>query len=599
MDDPEAGMHDVDRDAGLAALFARQARATPDAVAVVAGDAALTYRELDVRVDRLAARLVAAGVRAESMVGVLQRRSVDLVVSLLAVLRAGGAYVPLHAAHPAARMRQTLDDVGARLLLVDRVTRPVAPRRPARLFDVADRSGDPGGAASGTPGAHVDAAQLAYVMFTSGSTGRPKGVAISQRAVAHFASDPCWRDSSSTGRVLLHSPYAFDLSTYELWVPLLNGGQVVVAPPGPVDATVLRTLIGRYRLTAVSLTAGLFGAIADADPEVFAPLREVSMGGDVVSPAALARVRGHCPDTVLRHMYGPTETTLIATYAVLRPDWDPHRPAPLGRPRAGMRVHLLDPRCAPVPPGTTGEMYIGGPGVGRGYLNRPALTAARFVPDPFGPPGERMYRTGDLARQRPDGDLEFLGRVDEQVKIRGYRVEPGEVEAAIARHPGVRRVAVTAEGRDGDRRIVAYVVPARDAAPPPELRAALGRSLPDYMVPTTITYLDTLPLTPNGKVDRRALSALPAAGRTDPADGHVGGRAPRNPRESRLCALYAEVLAVPRVGVDDSFFDLGGNSLLALRLAGRLRTELGIDLPVRRLFTAPTPAALLAALDRT
>jgi amino acid adenylation domain-containing protein len=589
-------MEDLDHDAGLAALFARQARSTPDAVAVVAGDEALTYRDLDVRVDRLAVRLVAAGVRTESMVGVLQQRSVDLVVSLLAILRASGTYVPLHAAHPVDRMRQMLEDVGARLLLVDRAMRPMAPRGPARLLDVADRSGEP---ISGASRAHVDAAQLAYVMFTSGSTGRPKGVAISQRAVAHFATDPCWRDSSSAGRVLLHSPHAFDLSTYELWVPLLGGGQVVVAPPGPVDATVLRTLINRYGLTAVSLTAGLFGAIADAAPEVFAPLREVSMGGDVVNPAALDRVREHCPDTVLRHMYGPTETTLIATCAVLRPDWGPDRPVPLGRPRAGVRVHLLDPRCAPVPPGTAGEIYIGGPGVGRGYLNRPALTAARFVPDPFGPPGERMYRTGDLARQRSDGDLEFLGRVDEQVKIRGYRVELGEVEAALAHYPGFRQVAVIAEGHDGDRRIVAYAVPAPDAASPEELRADLGRSLPDYMVPTKITYLDALPLTPNGKVDRRTLSALPASGGTDPADGHGVGRAPRTPREGRLCALYAEVLDVPRVGIDDSFFDLGGNSLLALRLVGRLRAELGVELPVRRLFTAPTPAELLVVLDRT
>jgi amino acid adenylation domain-containing protein len=581
-------MEDLDHDAGLAALFARQAGSTPDAVAVVAGDEALTYRDLDARADRLAARLVDAGVRAESMVGVLQQRSIDLVVALIAILRAGGTYVPLHAAHPVERMRQMLDDAGARLLLVDRATRPLAPRSPARLLDVADQP------ASVAPHAHVDAAQLAYVMFTSGSTGRPKGVAVSQRSVAHFANDPCWRDSSSAGRVLLHSPYAFDLSTYELWVPLLNGGQVVVAPPGPVDATVLRTLIDRYGLTAVSLTAGLFGAIADAAPEVFAPLREVSMGGDVVNPAALARVREHCPDTVLRHMYGPTETTLIATYAVLRPDWTPDRPAPLGRPRAGMRVHLLDPRCAPVPSGTAGEIYIGGPGVARGYLNRPALTAARFVPDPFGAPGDRMYRTGDLARQRPDGDLEFLGRADEQVKVRGYRVELGEVEAALAHHPGVRQVAVTAAGREGDRRILAYVVPGPDAAPPGELRADLGRSLPDYMVPAAITYLEALPLTPNGKVDRRTLSARPAA---VPANGPAVGREPRTPRESRLCALYAEVLEVPRVGIDDSFFELGGNSLLALRLVGRLRTELGVELPVRRLFTAPTPAGLLAALD--
>lgn len=582
----------------VAALFSEQARRTPDATAVVAGDVALSYRELDARADRLAVRLATVGVRAESMVAVLQERSAGLIVSLLAILKAGGVYVPLHAGYPAARMELILQDARATVLLVDRAMRPAVPAHAATLLQVDDNAdADLAGQVTAGPGALVAAGQLAYVMYTSGSTGTPKGVAISQQAVAHFAADPCWRPSSSHGRVLLHSPYAFDLSTYELWVPLLNGGQVVVAPPGYIDANVLRSLIDRHDLTAVSLTAGLFAAIADTAPEVFAPLREVSAGGDVVSPGALARVRESCPDTAIRHMYGPTETTLIVTYAVLAPDWGPDRPAPLGRPREGMRVYLLDSRCAPVPVGTAGEMYIAGPGLGRGYLNQPALTAERFVPDPFGPPGERMYRTGDLARERPDGDLEFLGRSDDQIKVRGYRVELGEIEAVLAGHPDIRQAAVTAEGADGGWEVVAYVVPATGTClADQELRAYVAGSMPDYMVPAAFVRLGQLPLTPNGKVDRKALPELrEEARRAGQANGAgAAARLPSTHQETALCTLYAEVLQVPAVGPDDDFFELGGNSLKAIRLVNRVRTELGIELPVRRVFTAPTPARLLA-----
>lgn len=580
---------------GLAALFSAQAQRTPDAVAVVADDTVLTYRELDARSDRLAAVLAARGVHAESMVAVLQQRSAELVVSLLAILKAGGAYVPLHVGYPAARMELILEDVGAVVLLVDRATAAAIPAHSTTLVFVDDGAADLVGEPIGAP---ATGAHLAYVMYTSGSTGMPKGVAISQWSVAHLAADPCWQDNSSRGRVLLHSPHAFDLSTYELWVPLLGGGTVVVAPPGHLDAHVLHSLITENRLTAVSLTAGLFAAIADIAPEVFAPLREVSMGGDVVNPGALARVRESCPDTVIRHMYGPTETTLIVTYAVLSPDWQPDRAAPLGRPREGMRVHLLGSEGEPVPAGAAGEVYLAGPGLARGYLDRPALTAERFVPDPFGPPGERMYRTGDLARLRPDGDLEFLGRADQQVKVRGYRVEPGEIETMLAGHPDVRQVAVTAEdvdGADNDRQLVAYVVLAEGTRLSVEqLRAHVGAVLPEYMVPALYVRLDGLPLTPNGKVDRKALPGLAAHQELAPETVRAARRLQQTPREAALCEIYAEVLAVPEVDIDDNFFDLGGNSLKAIRLVSRVRKELGMDLAVRRLYAAPTPGQLLS-----
>jgi len=591
----------MEESAGVAALFTAQARRTPDATAVVAGGVTLTYRELDARADRLAARLTALGVGPESTVGVLQERSADLVVALLAILKAGGGYVPLHAAYPPARMAMILDDVDAAVLLVDEAMADAAPEHPVtvRVDDGDDGGGGGDDDGTGVLPAHPQAAgQLAYVMYTSGSTGKPKGVAISQRSVAHFAADPCWLDSSAHGRVLLHSPHAFDLSTYELWVPLLNGGTVVVAPPGHVDATVLKSLIAEHDLTAVSLTAGLFAAIADAAPEVFAPLGEVSMGGDVVNPGALARVREQCPGTVLRHMYGPTETTLIVLYADLGPRWTPDRPAPLGRPRAGMSAYLLGPDGTPVPTGEAGELYLAGPGVARGYVNRPGVTAQRFVPDPFGPPGTRMYRTGDLARRRADGDLEFLGRADDQVKIRGYRVEPGEIETVLAGHQDVRQVAVTAEPDpvvDGDRQLVAYVVSSADTSlSAGRLGGHVAAVLPEYMVPALYVRLDKLPLTPNGKVDRAALPALRAEAPPDPTKRRAASRLPHTPDEVALCAIYADILAVPQVGVDDSFFALGGNSLKAIRVVSRIRKELGMELTVKRLFAAPTPAELLS-----
>ncbi|MEU3838523.1 amino acid adenylation domain-containing protein [Streptomyces sp. NPDC028635] len=576
---------------GLAEQFAEQALRTPDAVAVVGDDGTeLTYAELDARSGRLARLLAEAGVGRESAVAVLQRRSADLVVSLLAVLRAGGFYVPLNTRYPASRMAMITADVGARAVLTDRATDAehtcAAWAGDARVL-VVDAPPTLRATSAGAPLPVVPAHphQLAYVMYTSGSTGRPKGVAITHGDVCALAADRCWRTGNQE-RVLLHSPYSFDTSQYELWVPLLSGGTVVVAPPGDLDTPALARAITGGRVTGMWLTSGLFNLLAEESPECFTGVREVWTGGDVVSPAAVARVLAASPGTMVVDGYGPTEATTFATHHMMRAPWRQETTVPIGTPLDNTTCHVLDGRLRPVPPGVPGELYIGGAGLARGYLKRPEATAERFVADPFGPAGARMYRTGDLVRRRHDGVLEFLGRVDHQVKVRGFRIELGEIESVLGAHPHVAQTTVLVrEDRPGDKRLVAYVVPAPGTgADPAALRAHVAAALPDYMVPAAFMELDALPLTPNGKLDRRALPV--------PDFGAAGEhRAPRTPREEVLAVLFAEVLGVDRVSVDDSFFDRGGDSIMVIQLVGRARRA-GLVVNAAQVFEHKTVAAL-------
>ncbi|MFI8962716.1 amino acid adenylation domain-containing protein [Streptomyces sp. NPDC053493] len=572
----------------LPELFEAQAARTPDAVALAHDDGTLSYAELDARANRLAHHLTACGVGPESPVALLMERSVDLVVATLAVLKAGGAYVPMHASLPPERMAALLADTGAPVLLTDR-TDPGFPHAA-----VVVRPGDEAAAPAHAPGIPVHPDQLAYVMFTSGSTGTPKGVAVRHRDVVDLAADRRWQDGRHE-RILLHSPHAFDAATYELWTPLLAGGTVVVAPPGSLDAAALHATATRHGVTAVFLTKALFDLVAEQAPDTFRALRTVCTGGEAASGTLMRRVLDHCPDLLLAHVYGPTEATTFATYHHLGPDDLAGPRPPIGAPLDNMRAHVLDARLRPVPPGVPGELYVAGAGLARGYWRRPALTAERFVADPF-TPGQRMYRTGDLVRRRADGAIEFLGRIDGQVKLRGFRIEPGEIEAVLSRHPAVRQVIVVPrEDRPGDTRLVGYCAVPDDAAQHgnPELAGELkqfaAETLPGYMVPSAVVVLPALPLNANGKVDRRALPA-PELG----AD--TAGRAPRDERESALCALFGEILGIDDITIDDDFFELGGHSLLATRLVGRARTELGAELAIGDLFQAPTVAALAARL---
>nr|WP_156164311.1 non-ribosomal peptide synthetase [Streptacidiphilus albus] len=565
---------------------------SPDAVAVRCAGRELSYRELDERANRLAHRLLGLGVGSEAPVAVLMERSVDLVVALLAVLKAGAFYLPLHSGSPLERMQWIVDETCAPVLLADAATRGRGlPTADTVLL--VDDDGEPAGQPVTDPGVVGRPEQLAYVMYTSGSTGRPKGVAVTHRDVLELVVDGMFGPGAHE-RVLMVAPYAFDPSTYELWVPLLHGGRTVVTPEGDLSVATLARLIAEERITGLQVTAGLFRVMAEEDPGCFAGVREVITGGDVISPTAVRRVLEHCPDTVVRSTYGPTETTLFATQHPWKAADTVPAPIPVGRPLDGMRAYVLDDALSLVRPGVAGELYLAGAGLARGYFGRADLTAERFVADAFGPAGSRMYRTGDLARWSDAGLLEFVGRADDQVKIRGFRIELGEIEAVLGRYPGLAQVAVVArEDQPGDKRLVAYLVAETGTDAPntvdivdtDALRAHTAGLLPEYMVPTAFMVLDQLPLTTNGKLDHRALPApdLPTAGT---------GRTPRTPQEEALCRLFAEILAVPAVSIDDNFFELGGHSLLATRLVSRIRTSLNIELPVRTIFEAPTVATL-------
>jgi amino acid adenylation domain-containing protein len=569
--------------------FADQVVRAPDAVAVSSAGVRLTYRELDERANRLAHRLRELGVGPEVPVAVLVERSAAVITAFLAIVKAGGYYLPLHSAYPPERQQWIMNQSGGPVLLTDTamLARGVPAARATIVLDTADQELSTRPASDPGPAAHPD--QLAYVMYTSGSTGQPKGVAVTQRDVVTLATDRIW-DSGRHQRVLMVAEYAFDVSTYEVWVPLLHGGTVVVAPHGDLDVGTLRRLLVDNEISCVHLTAGLFRVVAEEAPESLAIVREVMTGGDVVAPGAVQRVLDACPGITVRALYGPTETTLFATNSPITAPYRPGSTVPIGRPMDGMRVYVLDDRLRRVEAGVVGELYVTGAGVARGYAGRPDLTAERFVADPFAADatGERMYRTGDLARWTADGLVDFVGRADDQVKIRGFRVELAEVESVLARYAGVAHAVVVArDNEQGDKRLAAYVVPDGPAGEVdvPGLRAHVADALPEYMVPAAFTVLETLPLTPNGKVDRDALPA--------PDFENVSTyRAPRDATEETLCRIFADVLGVPQVGIDDSFFDLGGQSLLAMRLTLRVEAELGVRVPIAELFDAPTPIQL-------
>ncbi|CAM5534290.1 Carrier domain-containing protein OS=Kitasatospora aureofaciens OX=1894 GN=HS99_0003960 PE=4 SV=1 [Kitasatospora aureofaciens] len=561
-------------------LFAAQVERTPDAVALVGdGGSTWTYAELDARANALAWRLRSEGVGAERAVAVLMERSPELIVALLGVLKAGGCFVPLDARYPLAHREAIVAETGAVLVVTDAAMPTEAARLGLPVVQVGTEE------RTDAPRNSSDPLQLAYVMYTSGSTGRPKGVAVTHRDVVALATDSRFAGDAFE-RVLVHSPHSFDASTFELWAPLLGGGRAVVAPAGEVTASTLRRMVTEHGVTALWLTAGLFSLVAEEEPSCLRGVAQVWTGGDVVSPVAVGQVLAACPGTVVVNGYGPTETTTFAaTHAVSDA---PSGSLPIGRPLDDMRAYVLDAGLRPVPAGCVGELYLAGAGVARGYAERPGLTAERFVADPFASDGARMYRTGDLARWSTDGLLEYAGRADTQVKLRGFRIEPGEIEAVLAAHPSVgRAVVVVREDRPGVKRLVGYLVPA-GAVATDALRAHLAERLPDYMVPSALVVLDDLPLTGNGKLDRRALPV--------PETPVGSGREPITLREEVLATLFAEVLGLPRVGVDDSFFELGGHSLLATRLVGRIRASTGEELSLRDLFEAPSVAALAERL---
>ncbi|HVR99225.1 MAG TPA: amino acid adenylation domain-containing protein, partial [Thermoanaerobaculia bacterium] len=565
---------------GLHELFERQAARTPEAVALIHGLERLSYRDLDVQAERLAHRLRALGVGPEVRVAVLARRTPAMVAALLAVLKAGGAYVPLDPGYPAARVALVLADSAAPVLLTEEA---LASSLPPYAGEVVLLDGAPMETvkAEKEPRGFFHPEQLAYLIYTSGSTGRPKGVGIRHAsAVAMVSWAAAAFPAGRLARVLASTSICFDLSVFELFVPLAAGGAVVLAD----DVLALPELAAADEVTLVNtVPSGLAELVrAGALPD---SVRTVNLAGEPLRRELVSRLYESSGVQEVYNLYGPSEDTTYST-GVLVARSEEREPS-IGRPLANARVYVLDVLghgLRPVPPGAAGELWLGGEGLARGYLGRPDLTAERFRPDPFGGAGGRLYRTGDRARWLAAGELEFLGRLDHQVKVRGFRIEPGEIEAALARHPGVAEAAVVVR----EDRLVAYVAPGPDAA---ELRAFLRERLPEYMVPSSWVVLERLPRTPNGKVDRRALPAL--------LERRVERRftAPRTPVEELLAGIWSDLLRVERVGADDDFFDLGGHSLLATQVVSRLRGALGVELPLRSLFEAPTVAALAARVE--
>jgi amino acid adenylation domain-containing protein len=574
---------------------AAQVRRAPHAVAVAGDEGSLTYGELGRRAGRLAGRLQGAGLAAETPVALCAGRSAELVLGALAVLQAGGSYVPLDPAYPRERLAFLLTDLGQPLVLSRRADLPRLPEGVSPLLLDGDENGGPPAPFAGPP---PGPGWRAYVIYTSGSTGRPKGVEVEHGSLANLVA---WHlrtyGLGPDDRATLVAGPAFDASVWEIW-PVLAAGASLAIPGEEVRAAPgrLARWLAEREITVsflpTPLAEAVLGELATAAPESGA-LRALLTGGD-----RLHRAPERDPGFGLWNHYGPTESTVVATRGRVEPG-APGLPA-IGRPVDNTRVHLLDPWGQPVPLGVAGEVCLGGLGLARGYWRRPERSAESFVPDPFGEPGGRLYRTGDLARFRAAGDLEFLGRIDGQVKLRGVRIEPGEIEAVLAGYPGARAAAVAVSRGAGGERLVAYVAmasgetPGEGGAPAgQELRRYLEERLPEAMVPAAFVLLPALPLTPNGKVDRRALARLA------PEAGHAlaPGRPPRTATEVLLAGIWSRVLGTERVSAEDDFFALGGHSLLGTQVTSRVREVFGVELPLRRLFQAPTLAALAREIE--
>ncbi|MGK7878447.1 MAG: amino acid adenylation domain-containing protein [Xenococcaceae cyanobacterium] len=582
---------DYPKDKCIHQLFEAQGERTPEAIAVVFKDKQLTYRELNRRANQLAHHLQALGVGPEVLVGIYIKRSLEMVVGLLGILKAGGAYLPLDLAYSKERIAFMLEDARVSVLLSQQRLFEGLPASKAKVvcldsgWEAIDCESEE------NPVSEVAANNLAYVIYTSGSTGRPKGVAVPHRAINRLVVNTNYITLGADNRVGQVSNTSFDAATFEIWGALLNGARLVGIPR---EVTLLphdfAAAIREQQISVMFLTTALFNLLANEVPWAFESLRTLLFGGEAANPSLARRVLNHGPPQRLLHVYGPTENTTFSSWYLVKDMPEGTGNLPIGRPISNTQLYVLDPDLQPVPVGVSGELYIGGDGLPRGYLNHPDLTKETFIPNPFDHPkskiqSPKLYKTGDLVRYLPDGNIEFLGRLDNQVKIRGFRIELGEIEAAIAQQASVQQTVVIArEDNPGDKRLVAYIVSRPEQTlTTEELRHFLKQKLPDYMVPSVFVFLDALPLTLNGKIDRRALPA-PDSSRPDLEATFI---APRTSVEQQIADIWTQLLKLEQIGIYDNFFALGGHSLLATQVISRLRQAFGIDLPLRILFEAP------------
>lgn len=561
-------------------LFEQQAAAQPEAVAVVLKDERLTYRELNERANKVAHHLRRLGIGPESLVGVCLERSVEAIVAILGVLKAGGAYLPLDPSQPRERLSRMLTDAGAQIVITEEYLKRNRDEIETQIN--ADLK------------TAINNENLAYVIYTSGSTGKPKGVLVSHRNLAHSTLARFRYYQEPLDNFLLLSPFAFDSSVAGLFWTLCQGGMLVIPEEeSHQDPAYLAELIERHSVSHLLGLPALYELILrETRRRQLTSLRTVIVAGEPCPPELVKHHGETLPQAVLFNEYGPTEASVWSS--VHRCDWSMDRHSvPIGRPVANTQIYVLDSQLQPVPIGVTGEVYIGGDGVARGYLNHPDQTAERFVPDPFGvKQGARLYKTGDLARFLRNGNIEYAGRNDVEVKIRGYRIELGEIELALVQHPDVSETVVLArETNGGDKRLIAYVVlNEMRAATAKQLKEFLKERLPEYMLPSSFVMLDALPLTATGKVDR---NALPTEIGVESEENYV---APQTALEEVLAGIFSEVLSLERVGVNDSFFDLGGHSLLATQVLSRVREAFQLELPLRKLFQSPTVARLATSI---
>ena len=581
------------RHACIQELFEEQAAKNPNAIALVFQKETLTYQELNQKANGLAHYLQTLGVVNETLVGVCLERSPQFTIALLGILKAGGAYLPLDPTYPSDRLALMVEDANIEIVLSETSLRKNLPEV-SHCIDLEERAGEIATYSPENAIASTTATSLAYVMYTSGSTGKPKGVSVTHRNIVRLVKNTNYAKFTPKDVFLQLASVSFDAATWEIWGSLLNGSRLVLFPEPQLSLETLDKIIVNDKITTVLFPTGLFHLIIDEELECLKFLRKIVVGGDVLSVSHAQKCVQTLPHCQLINAYGPTENATITTYYGIPREISSGKSIPIGRPIANTQVYILDKEQQPIPIGVAGELYAGGDGVARGYLNRPQLNAERFIESPF-IKGDRLYKTGDLARYLPDGNIEFLGRIDGQVKIRGFRIELGEIEAVLSQHPRVKQaIAMVHQDRLGDKSLVAYAIAEDPPVSNGELRHFLQQKLPDYLRPNSIVWLDEFPLTPNGKVDRRALP-LPDV-EAQPETGFV---APRSHTETVIAEIMAAVLARKRVGIHDNFFALGGHSLLAIKLISRLREAFAVELPVRSLFESPTVADLAAFISHS